>query len=338
MGQIYLMADYVLAWLGARNSLVPTFRLMQENSSWKDPFEGFSSLRREIYEFVCKNEYWNRAWIVQEILLPEKIFLQLDAVAIEFDRIWRWFDFPLSTFGGPMQQFKVFKEQYLPSSNTQASEMEISAANSGRRGMPLMTLLYLFRERGCSVLRDRIYSLLGLSSEGAIITVDYESTMMETRKYHLAKHSFSATSGSIHGGCLLVRRSIRSLLQQYVHAVPLENRKYLSGSGESGFRGCYDNKEYSHNSLSALLERPLWNMPSEDTPNKLRGFSVKQVDSFRLRIRLAIWALPILKFPDDIHLCQSGRLEQYESSETQSESCLVSVRVEQGHWDLFKDT
>ena len=91
MGAIYSQADRVIAWLGLPNSSSKTaFGLIELAKGWKNislemAFRlGRSHLnynmptRQDLDDFrtFCTRTYWQRLWIVQEILLAEDIIIQ----------------------------------------------------------------------------------------------------------------------------------------------------------------------------------------------------------------------------------------------------------------------
>ena len=96
----------------------------------------------ELRMIFLDNEYWGRTWIIQEIVLARQVVLATDRKELEYERVPKF----LGRLGS-----------ILPDQNL--------------KGKHLTELLSIFRGRGCTTKRDRIFSLSALCSE--TIPMDY---------------------------------------------------------------------------------------------------------------------------------------------------------------------
>jgi hypothetical protein len=63
--------------------------------------------------------------------------------------------------------------------------------NTGLEGWSIINLLHRFRHKKCAIQRDRIYSLLALSKEAKLLTVDYDVPEAEVMRHVLGTCSSS---------------------------------------------------------------------------------------------------------------------------------------------------
>ncbi|KAH7082684.1 heterokaryon incompatibility protein-domain-containing protein, partial [Paraphoma chrysanthemicola] len=143
MGDIYSNAVGVVSWLG------PCERIA---AFLQDPSDKKIHSTTEFYA----SEYWNRAWITQELALARCVtFMALDA---EVDR--------------RVVPFEYHRELRRPSSRRNTIISENSREVKGRS---LFFLLDLTKMKYCEVTRDSVFSLLSLSGDGVLVAVDYSS-------------------------------------------------------------------------------------------------------------------------------------------------------------------
>jgi hypothetical protein len=150
MGEIYSHAQQVIAWIGHDRQTATSFAL------------GGPYIER--MDFLWDNEYWHRAWITQELVLAKEIFMVTADRAIHYSHLLR-----------------VVQESV--SKNSDQSESRYRALFDVQKSKDLSHTLIdnfmRFKDRRCSDLRDRVYSLLSVSSDGARITVDYGASVTD---------------------------------------------------------------------------------------------------------------------------------------------------------------
>lgn len=173
MGDIYARALAVHSWLGPNPVLVSALRILQEDAekATLDEWAVVRSHQGALESLICKNEYWNRAWIVQEIFLAKAVVVWVDTVSLQFERLhWTLDYFYLGWKESPIAQFKPF------TAGTPHARSQMLAFSEARRlyfGTSLVSLLANFYNMSCELPRDRVFSLLSMCSEGRAVQVDY---------------------------------------------------------------------------------------------------------------------------------------------------------------------
>ena len=179
MAEIYRAAKHVLVYPGHIDATVATAAKL----AWRlnQPWESWSSyhmkvLRRcshawneWIYRFnkmeleaTSRLPYWERTWIIQELLLAKKCFLvSIDGLipwrqfrTLFYDRLRFWRD-PMSSF------------------HTMIIRNSGQNADRGNYYLTLFEQIEAFLYTKCSDPRDRVYALLSLSAFIGTLKVDY---------------------------------------------------------------------------------------------------------------------------------------------------------------------
>jgi hypothetical protein len=138
MGRIYAQATCVIAWLGID---AKTNDFLIEMPQHKD----YHNISVDLRMSFLDNDYWRRAWIIQEIVLARQVFLITNKASLKYEKVPKY----LGRLGSRLPE-------------------------QGLKGKSLTELLSLHRLRGCATKRDRIFSLSALCSEN--IPVDYNTT------------------------------------------------------------------------------------------------------------------------------------------------------------------
>lgn len=95
MGEIYSRAQKVLVWLGRSNPLIAELLhdmhslKIDENLKliWKD-MDDHCWVQREIgLAQLCKIEYWERLWVVQEYLLAKSVDMWCGTDSVDPEKI-----------------------------------------------------------------------------------------------------------------------------------------------------------------------------------------------------------------------------------------------------------
>ncbi|KAH7077897.1 heterokaryon incompatibility protein-domain-containing protein, partial [Paraphoma chrysanthemicola] len=160
MGMIYSKAQRVLAWFGKDDETCSQFRNIKHR-------RGDSS---ELVSRFCQNAYWRRAWITQETIIARELWYMTHEEAVSNDEVWRG-------FGPTRQQFSsASARSYLPEYK---ALYDIRERTIGRT---LGQNLGLHLEKACADPRDRVYSLLSISTDGASFEVDYNISTPELAK------------------------------------------------------------------------------------------------------------------------------------------------------------
>lgn len=186
MSKIYSSSQEVLVWLGPDSSragytldAIRDFPAMSDEEKYKKhatdtPFwQGF----REIHD----TPYWQRAWIVQEYILPPTgILIQgKHWVSLElFQHAERWHHDVTMSHSGTMISDLLRYELFHASSYTSCQEVVgIRSEYAGQGKRQASSTLGLHRK--CEDIRDRVYAMLEFTTHGHRIKVNYGLNPLE---------------------------------------------------------------------------------------------------------------------------------------------------------------
>ncbi|CAI9633393.1 unnamed protein product [Alternaria burnsii] len=159
MGKIYSQAYEVLVWLG-RSTLLTAELLynmhgleVDENYrlAWKTEIDSFEKERMQSdLEYLCRFEYWERLWVVQEYLLAKDVIIWCGADSFDPEKI-KWL------------VYVEFKERHLAESCAIQLLQGRKVRNVHAEQLSLKRHLDDFGIRmKCADVRDRVYGLLAL--------------------------------------------------------------------------------------------------------------------------------------------------------------------------------
>jgi hypothetical protein len=190
MGSIYENAERDIVWLGNGNrsecaavdwltavmKAWEAFILSNPSGRWnKAATVALESQNAEVDAHWHKldhifrlNPIWNRVWIVQEILLADKIVLQHSNSKIDFDLFHRFFE--AAHIANHQPRFLILQthlEQLWYNRNRQKTDQR-----------SLEGLLFDYWDLEATDPRDKIYALLGIARK-IDLTVDYSKSMTQ---------------------------------------------------------------------------------------------------------------------------------------------------------------
>jgi hypothetical protein len=159
MGLIYARADEVISWFGARSDIA---MYLAASAGVGEDSTGLHAL--------CNSDYWDRAWITQEVTLARRITLMARDQELPMDLL------PWSALGIRNQVPTIEDRIKGAQSATYLKKIEYLSPQSkvDIKGSNLLYLLYRFRNKNCSFVQDRIFSLLALCGDASDLKVDYE--------------------------------------------------------------------------------------------------------------------------------------------------------------------
>ncbi|CAN9359746.1 unnamed protein product [Alternaria alternata] len=152
MGQIFSHAVKVISWLGDDERIA---QFLRESTPPLSLDMAYPQHNRPGMLHFFRSDYWNRAWITQEVGLARSITFMADDE--EVDR-WQPPEEKEDDAMVPRNPNPVYSENY----------------SHKWRGKSLIYLVQLFFHKECHDVRDRIFSLLALCGEGSDLEVDYE--------------------------------------------------------------------------------------------------------------------------------------------------------------------
>lgn len=140
---------------------------------------------------VLENLFWQRMWIVQEMLLPRKVILLYQGVWISFE----WLEHATGRARYPCREVLLGRSSLDHDRLQEQAEYRIKLRSSDVSGQTIfrserdlttsipqasiINLIRMYRSQGCSDPRDRVYGLLGLPSSAHSIRPDYSKTRIE---------------------------------------------------------------------------------------------------------------------------------------------------------------
>lgn len=170
MGQIYAKARAVAAWLGpATEDSKFAFRCLKLERLSRDIRErvqGLPGSDRIIANLphieppgdglraLCRRDYWQRAWIRQEILLAKDIYLYCGGLSVRWDE-----------FGVKGMAANIADIEDIPESRFVGDFFFHRTKLNDEKPKTLESLLRKYGMSKCSDLRDRVFALLSLSSD-----------------------------------------------------------------------------------------------------------------------------------------------------------------------------
>jgi hypothetical protein len=143
MGLIYSRATEVISWLGNDKVIAVFLESMSKGESLHYLDGPYA------YRFYS-SEYWNRAWITQEVALGRLVVLRAGAAKLDASLL------------------ELENRDYM------SRIASLSPKNTHTlRGRSLIYLMELFKLKESRIPRDRVYSLLALCGDGSELQVDY---------------------------------------------------------------------------------------------------------------------------------------------------------------------
>lgn len=193
MGQLYRHASHTIAWLGpatASSDVAVRFLWRTSyNDSLTPSVSEFNSL-----EALCSHTYFQRLWIVQEVVLSRRLDFLCGGAICSWDNFvlfWKqlYYTKPFSFFtDGEIRG--TYKARTLNDVSKELIDTKREVTLGLMRQNPLAYLLRLSARSYCSDFHDRVYALLGLFAEsrGSIdFEVDYniscEELMIRTERF-----------------------------------------------------------------------------------------------------------------------------------------------------------
>jgi hypothetical protein len=172
MGRVYASAAGVYLWLGANPGLAPALHILRDpEAATPQQWSVIQANQSALEEYLCSNEYWTRAWILQEIFLAHTVTVWANEETLLFEHLhWAIDYFYLAWRNRPIQRFQLSRRGSVDPRRLTSTFAE---AKSLYHGASLASLLAHFYDMKCEIRRDRIFSLLALSADAQSYQVDY---------------------------------------------------------------------------------------------------------------------------------------------------------------------
>ena len=195
MGEIYINAAKVIVWFGVSISTVIQERKPKQLSSVARKKAHILAERvgddvtADDIVTICNNEYWSRAWVVQEILLADKIEIHSANVVLDWKNFWDAVASDLDLLQDKSHQsLDVLKGLNFHVSRDMKVNVAHGASTRTTGEHSLLLLLNQWSTSHCADNRDRVYSLRALAREIHDIQVDYNESVLDLA-VRVYKHS-----------------------------------------------------------------------------------------------------------------------------------------------------
>lgn len=178
MGNIYRSAKLVVSWLGVCDDttrrcleVIQSGNFDLGTNHFDQAITGTDIFRRDFWDHLVRffqNDYWKRAWVVQEVLLAADRYLQIGDVELSWQRLVD--SWGIATRNAPQTHLPRLCEW-----NFRHEERPMQAIKEGKTAT-LRSLIARYGKQSCIDFHDRIYSLLSLAQDRDRLAVDYRCT------------------------------------------------------------------------------------------------------------------------------------------------------------------
>ena len=180
MSQIYGKSWRVLIWLGLKGEdshlALDFITIVGEDSQtvYKD-LATFTGFGRELQAVrcLCQRSYWNRLWIIQEVIVAEKARIQC---GFEYAS---WDDFDRFQFA--FEQGRILTPQG-DDFNDLKDSLPFKLDRHQVERPKLKDILEEYCTSQCSDPRDKIYGLVGLANDSTSLRIDYSKSFFQIYK------------------------------------------------------------------------------------------------------------------------------------------------------------
>jgi hypothetical protein len=261
MGTIYSHASQVCVWVGLADSFAEgAFRLLSRKETMGGIKRGIIKHPEDWYDMAefCKREYWDRLWIIQEVVLARKI--EVYCGHLHFP--WKALSDVLCSFNetvgilmddqdGRVMPCGVMEFCHSIMSSTTAAlcrERRQRKQTTALDDLSLLALLRRYRKAKCSDIRDKIFGLHSFTPACCAVAnpVDFMCSAWDLCNrlldHHYRHHetflepaSMLDDSKDLH--CLLMGGAIHQKGTSYEFPLHSEGIKNATGSSSSDLTG-----------------------------------------------------------------------------------------------------
>lgn len=184
MARIYSTSWRVLIWLGTedKDSNLALRFMSFVGAEWmkgncrSERHHRYHDNRRELEAIrnLCRRSYWQRLWIIQEVLVARNAIVQCGHEVLKWEDFTKFKDhFTFSGLKTPRD------DNFNDLHGTLASSLE-RYRNRYQLGLcSLRSLLLEFSTSKCSDERDMIYGLVGLANDASSLCIDYTKSAFD---------------------------------------------------------------------------------------------------------------------------------------------------------------
>lgn len=159
MGQIYEHAQHVVVWLGNK----------PDTASFLKEYTKQQTAKIRLNQLVgigvfCKDMYWQRAWITQEVLLARNLSFVAEEDEVDLTLL--------------VPALKDYLGGFVRSYGYRQYQVFYDILERGKK-YTLVENIWRFRQKKCLHRRDLIYSLFSISQVDACFEVDYDLPIID---------------------------------------------------------------------------------------------------------------------------------------------------------------
>ncbi|KAH7346049.1 heterokaryon incompatibility protein-domain-containing protein [Pyrenochaeta sp. MPI-SDFR-AT-0127] len=230
MRDIYSNAKRVIVWLGEEaedtKAGVEFLKALEVHSSPKEHAadvlraapSNLTAILNGIRELLLDRSYWNRLWIVQEVMCAKDLVVHCGSLTVGYEILGKVYDIILQAILILVQEQHPATPRYLRIVN----QLSGGGGQSSWREptstcMPLEELLRAHWSSECSDPKDRIYALLGISSlknsTHLGLKVDYSKSTSEV--YRGATKAIIEETGRLGVLCLVTEAGTHAVTKTY---------------------------------------------------------------------------------------------------------------------------
>ena len=210
MGDIFSNAQEVYVWLGeADPDSDYAFDAISRLSPQWQGFLLYSNLTRmkRCLEYVCERPYWSRVWCVQECVVAESILLFCGTKLATWDSFFAALEYSAKETSLLSSNDFFDTELHLPALVSKVNSLSSSPSNPagqlattrkhGSNRMHLAHLVRDFRHCECSDIRDKLFAFRAIASDGHLLRVDYQSSLLDICVQFLSAQMVDTESSSM---------------------------------------------------------------------------------------------------------------------------------------------
>ncbi|KAI4694771.1 hypothetical protein J4E81_006372 [Alternaria sp. BMP 2799] len=175
MREIYTQACSVWIWLGevdgytssdiAMRYLNTRLAFSSKNVGLKRSFKLWDAYQEEGILELCQRQYWQRIWIVQEVLLATEVKILCGGLCVDWMKLQELLEDLQALAYKPRGKRNVL--------SSPAAVIIGAKAQWNGHPQPLALLLKRYRKQHSTDVRDKVYALHGLASDSDAIAIDY---------------------------------------------------------------------------------------------------------------------------------------------------------------------
>ncbi|KAJ9611602.1 hypothetical protein H2200_004786 [Cladophialophora chaetospira] len=250
MGDIFNLAVGVYSWLGEGNSDTNLiFDHINGNTTTEQRMVMSMNLLLRCLHQVFGVPYWNRMWILQEIVLARRVWLVSGNRVCDWDTLMgavsELYKQPASYYTEPWA-ISATSGQSLWDNVHAIAQYRIQYCQH-KEPEELHVLLRTFGSKECTEPRDRIFALRSLAQDGNMIKVDYTSSKLDLL--------FSCLAHSTRSRSLFLRSStLEDICPWTQHDDPLLIKDLLE-SLQVSYSDLYESRTLSRSGIILTADR-----------------------------------------------------------------------------------